>query len=106
MAGDWRNVGVWERVFDSPPHHLAPSLFFAISHSLNQIGIQSNLWSIFNGGQFLTRFPAFSFSRFLPCQSIMKSEMRSPMTIVVTLVLARIQSGMIEASATLSPSMP
>ncbi len=30
----------------------------------------------------------------------------SPMAIVVTLVLARMQSGMIEASATLKPSMP
>ena len=39
-----------------------------------------------------------------PCW--MKSAMRSPMTIVVTLVLARMQSGIIEASATRSPSMP
>jgi hypothetical protein len=35
-----------------------------------------------------------------------KSAIRSPMTMVVTLVLARIQSGMIEASATRKPSMP
>ncbi len=36
----------------------------------------------------------------------MKSAMRSPMTMVVTLVLALMQSGMIEASATRSPSSP
>ena len=106
MDGRLGKCGVWERVFDSPPHRLASSFFSAISHPLNQIGLQSNLWSIFNGGQFLARSPAFSFSRFLPCQPLMKSEIRSPMTIVVTLVLARMQSGMIEASATRSPSMP
>ena len=34
----------------------------AISHYLNQIGIQSNLWSVCNSGQSLARFLAFSFS--------------------------------------------
>ena len=36
----------------------------------------------------------------------MKSATRSPIIIVVTLVLARMQSGMMEASATLRPSRP
>ena len=36
----------------------------------------------------------------------MKSEIRSPITMVVTLVLARTQLGMMEASATLSPCKP
>ena len=39
-----------------------------------------------------------------PCR--MKSAMRSPMTMAVTLVLARMQSGIIDASATRSPSSP
>jgi hypothetical protein len=36
----------------------------------------------------------------------MKSEIRSPIIMVVQLVLARTQLGIIEASATRSPSMP
>ena len=103
---DWGSVGAWERVFDSPSRLLTSSLSSTISQPLDQIGSQSNLWSVFNGGQLFARLLAFSFSRFLPYQPIMKSEIRSPMTIVVTLVLARIQSGIIEASATRSPPMP
>ena len=37
---------------------------------------------------------------------MMKSETRSPIIMVVTLVLARMQSGMMEASTTRIPSSP
>ena len=41
-----------------------------------------------------------------PYSDKIKSDIRSPIIIVVTLVLARMQSGMMEASATRRPSSP
>ena len=41
---------------------------------------------------------------YLPC--LIQSATRSPIIMVVTLVLARMQSGMIEASTTRRPSIP
>ena len=45
-------------------------------------------------------------SIFLPQPALISSATRSPIIIVVTFVLARMQSGMMEASATRKPSSP